>query len=137
MNQVKPILFAMISVNLMNGFGNWVLIFGKLGAPAMGAEGSGWSTRLSRVYMMAVLLVAIVWYERRERTGLWETPLKLELARIWRLLQLGSPAAMQITLEVGVFAAATALAGRLAPVALAAHQIAMQVASLTFMVPLG
>jgi len=50
---------------------------------------------------------------------------------------LGCPAAMQITLEVGVFAAATALAGRLTPVALAAHQIAMQVASLTFMVPLG
>ena len=43
MNQVKPILFAMISANLMNAFGNWVLIFGKLGAPVMGAEGAGWS----------------------------------------------------------------------------------------------
>ena len=137
MNQVKPILFAMISANLMNAFGNWVLIFGKLGAPAMGAEGAGWSTTLSRVYMMTVLLVAIVWHESRERTGLWQTPLKLEPARIGRLLRLGCPAAMQITLEVGVFAAATALAGRLTPVALAAHQIAMQVASLTFMVPLG
>jgi MATE family, multidrug efflux pump len=137
MNQVKPIMFAMISANLMNAFGNWVLIFGKLGAPAMGAEGAGWSTTLSRVYMMAVLLVAIVFHERRERTGLWRTPLKLEPARIGHLLQLGCPAAMQITLEVGVFAAATALAGRLTPVALAAHQIAMQVASLTFMVPLG
>jgi MATE family multidrug resistance protein len=136
-NQVKPILFAIISANLVNAFGNWILIFGKLGAPAMGAEGAGWSTTLSRVYMMAVLLVAILWHERRERTGLWQTPLKLEVARLWRLMRLGLPAAMQITLEVGVFAAATALAGRLAPVALAAHQIAMQVASLTFMVPLG
>lgn len=136
-NQVKPILFAMISANLVNAFGNWILIFGKLGAPAMGAEGAGWSTTLSRVYMMAVLLVAIIWHERRERLGLWQTPLKLEPTRIGRLLRLGFPAAMQITLEVGVFAAATALAGRLAPVALAAHQIAMQVASLTFMVPLG
>ena len=103
----------------------------------MGAEGAGWSTTLSRVYMMAVLLVAIIWHERRERVGLWQTPLKFESSRIGRLLRLGCPAAMQITLEVGVFAAATALAGRLAPVALAAHQIAMQVASLTFMVPLG
>jgi len=137
MNQVKPILFAMISANLMNAFGNWVLIFGKLGALAMGAEGAGWSTTLSRIYMMAVLLVAIVWHERSTRTGLWRTPLKLELVRIWRLLRLGCPAAIQITLEVGVFAAATALAGRLIPVALAAHQIAMQIASLTFMVPLG
>jgi MATE family multidrug resistance protein len=121
----------------MNGFGNWVLIFGKLGAPALGAEGAGWSTTLSRVYMMAVLGIAIVWHERRERIGLWETPLKLEPARIWRLLSLGCPAALQITLEVGVFAIATALVGRLTPVALAAHQIAMQVASLTFMVPYG
>lgn len=137
MNQVKPILFAMISANLVNAFGNWVLIFGKLGAPEMGAEGAGWSTTLSRVYMMAVLLAAIVWHERRERTGLWKTSLKFELARIRRLLSLGCPAAMQTVLEVGVFAAATALAGRLTPVALAAHQIAMQVASLTFMVPLG
>ena len=136
-NQVKPILFAMISANLVNAFGNWILIFGKLGAPAMGAEGAGWSTTLSRVYMMAVLLVAIIWHERRERMGLWQTRLKLEPARLGRLLRLGCPAAMQIVLEVGVFAAATALAGRLTPVALAAHQIAMQVASLTFMVPLG
>lgn len=136
-NQVKPILFAMISANVVNVFGNWILIFGKLGAPAMGAEGAGWSTTMSRVYMMAVLLVAIVWHERREQSGMWQTPLTLEIARIWRLLRLGCPAAIQITLEVGVFAAATTLAGRLTPVALAAHQIAMQVASLTFMVPLG
>ena len=54
-----------------------------------------------------------------------------------RLIDLGLPAATQITLEVGVFAAATALAGRLPPVALAAHQIAVNFAALTFMVPLG
>lgn len=54
-----------------------------------------------------------------------------------RLISLGFPAASQVTLEVGVFAAATALAGRLAPAALAAHQIAVNLASLTFMVPLG
>ena len=137
MNQVKPILFATISANLVNAFGNWVLIFGNLGAPALGAEGAGWSTTLARVYMMAVLLVAILWHESRKHTGLWQTPLRLELARIRRLVALGSPAAMQTMLEVGVFAIATALAGQLIPAALAAHQIAMQVASLTFMVPLG
>lgn len=54
-----------------------------------------------------------------------------------RLVSLGLPAASQVTLEVGVFAAATALAGRLAPAALAAHQIAISIASFTFMVPLG
>ena len=59
------------------------------------------------------------------------------MAPMRRLLTLGLPAASQVTLEVGVFAAATALAGRLAPAALAAHQIAVNLASLTFMVPLG
>ena len=54
-----------------------------------------------------------------------------------RLIGLGLPAASQITLEVGVFAAATALAGRLPPAALAAHQIAINIAAFTFMVPLG
>ncbi|MBM3803392.1 MAG: MATE family efflux transporter [Acidimicrobiia bacterium] len=103
----------------------------------MGTEGAGWATTVSRVYIMAVLLAAIVRHESRERSGLWQTPLKIEPARLWRLVALGFPAAMQTVLEVGVFAVATALAGRLAPVALAAHQIGLQVASLTFMVPLG
>lgn len=137
MNRVKPILFAMVSANVLNALVNWILIFGKLGVPAMGTEGAGWATTVSRVYIMAVLLAAIVRHESRERSGLWQTPLKIEPARLWRLVALGFPAAMQTVLEVGVFAVATALAGRLAPVALAAHQIGLQVASLTFMVPLG
>jgi MATE family multidrug resistance protein len=63
--------------------------------------------------------------------------LTLEMAWFRRLLGLGTPAATQLTLEVGAFAAATALAGRLAPVSLAAHQIAINYAALSFMVPLG
>jgi MATE family multidrug resistance protein len=137
MNQVKPILFAVASANVLNALVNWVLIFGKLGAPAMGTEGAGWATTLSRAYLMVVLFAVIARHENRERTGLWRTPLNLELARLRRLLALGLPAAMQPVLEVGVFAVATALAGRLAPVVLAAHQIGLQVASFTFMVPLG
>lgn len=137
MNQVKPILLAMISANLVNAFANWVLIFGHLGAPAMGAEGAGWATSISRLYMMAVLLVAMRVHDRCQPTGLRRSLWKPEFARLRRLVSLGLPAALQITLEVGVFAAATALAGKLAPIALAAHQIALNVASLTFMVPLG
>ena len=57
--------------------------------------------------------------------------------RLVRLVRLGLPAAVQVTLEMGVFAAASALAGRLDPVSLASHQIALNLASLTFMVPLG
>lgn len=137
MGLVKPVMFALITANLVNVIGNWILIFGHLGAQAMGAEGSGWSTCLARIYMASSLLLYILYHDRRHKTGLLRIPLKLSLEHLQRLLRLGFPAALQITLEVGVFAAATALVGRLNPASLAAHQIVLNVASLTFMVPLG
>jgi multidrug resistance protein, MATE family len=79
----------------------------------------------------------IAWRERGRRPGLFETSLSIEPDWMRRLIGLGFPAAGQVTLEVGVFAAATALAGRLTPIALASHQIALNIAACTFMVPLG
>ncbi len=137
MGVVRPVMIALVMANITNVIVNWVLIYGKLGAPAMGVRGSAWATVLSRVAMAVYLLVVIVQRERGRRPGLFETPLTIELAWMRRLLALGVPAASQITLEVGVFAAATALAGRLTPIALAAHQIAIHIAALSFMVPLG
>lgn len=137
MNIVKPIAFALISANLINAAGNWMLIYGKLGAPAMGAVGSGWSTAWSRIYLAAVLLGYLLWYDHKHRTRLLHTPIEPELRRIRRLLALGLPTAMQMTLEIGVFALVTALIGRLGAVALASHQLALNTVSLTYMVPLG
>ncbi|HMD40690.1 MAG TPA: MATE family efflux transporter [Candidatus Acidoferrum sp.] len=137
MNIVKPIAFALISANLINAAGNWILIYGKLGAPAMGAVGSGWSTAWSRIYLAAVLLGYLLWYDHKHRTRLLHTPIEPELRRIRRLLALGLPTAMQMTLEIGVFALVTALIGRLGAVALASHQLALNTVSLTYMVPLG
>src|SRR4029077_3004761 len=56
MNMVRPVAFALVSANLVNAFGNWILIYGKWGAPALGAVGSGWSTAIARTYMVAVLV---------------------------------------------------------------------------------
>ena len=137
MNIVKPIAFALISANLINAAGNWILIYGKLGAPAMGAVGSGWSTAWSRIYLAAVLLGYLFWYDHKHHTRLLHTPIEPELRRIRRLLALGLPTAMQMTLEIGVFALVTALIGRLGAVALASHQLALNTVSLTYMVPLG
>ena len=114
-----------------------ILIHGHFGAPAMGVRGSAWATVLARVMMAALLLGVIVVRERGRRPGLFETRLRLEAPAMRGLIALGLPAALQITLEVGVFASATALAGRLPAVALAAHQIAVNIAAFTFMVPLG
>jgi len=137
MNLVRPVAFALITANGVNLLGNWILIYGKWGAPAMGVTGSGWSTAIARVYMAAVLIVYLLWYDRKHRTELLKTPVDVDLPRIRRLLALGLPAAMQITVEIGVFALATMLIGRLGAVALASHQITLNTASLTYMVPLG
>jgi len=152
MGVVRPVMVALVLANVLNALVNWILIFGHFGAPAMGVRGSAWATVGARVVMAGVLLGVIVF---RERRLVRDAALKfrdrrdanvrdesahesrLDLAPMRRLLALGLPAASQVTLEVGVFAAATALAGRFAPSALAAHQIGINLISLTFMVPLG
>ena len=137
MNMVKPVAFALISANLINALGNWILIYGKWGVPAMGTVGSGWSTAIARAYMAAVLVGYLLWYDHRHRTDLLKTPVEVDLPRIRRLIMLGLPAAMQVTLESGVFALVTALIARLGAVPLASHQIALNTVAFTYMVPLG
>jgi MATE family multidrug resistance protein len=137
MDVVKPVMFVLISANVVNAVGDWVLIFGHLGAPAMGALGSAWSTTFSRVYMAAGLGISVWYYDRRHATSLFEVSLQPDWARIRRLFRLGLPAAMQILVEIGVFAVATAFIGKLSAIALAAHQIAMNTVTMTYMVPLG
>ena len=137
MSVVAPVMFALISANVINAVTNWILVFGNLGAPALGVEGAAWATCISRVFMVTVLAGAIVLHDRRVAGGLLTHAARIEAARMRRLLTLGWPAAVQTTLEFGVFAAVTALAGRLEPATLAAHQIVLNLAGLTFMVPLG
>lgn len=137
MHLVRPIMVALLSANIINAAANWVLIYGNLGMPALGVEGSAWATTAARIYMAAFLYFAIRIEHRRRGHRHPKVDLAIDPARIRRLVALGSPAASQVALEVGVFAVATALAGRLDPVASGAHQIALNIASLAFMVPLG
>ena len=133
----KPVMFSLVSANLVNVVGNWSLIYGHLGLPAMGTVGSGWSTFVSRIYMAAVLMIYCVFYEIRNKQGLFAASRIPHLPRVRQLLQLGFPAAMQIGFEVGVLAVATTLIGRLGPVPLASHQVALNTVSFSYMVPLG
>ena len=124
---------ALVSANAINAAANWVLIFGHLGAPPLGVDGAAWATVVSRVYLALFLVAAVRRHERRA-AGPWPRP---SPRRIRRLAALGLPAAGQVSLEFGVFAVVTALGGRLGAVTLAAHQIVLNVASVTFMVPQG
>lgn len=136
-NLVRPVMIALISANAVNVAANWALIFGHLGFPAMGATGAAWATVLSSLYMALFLMAAALLHDRHEGNRLGALVFRPSSALLARLLRLGLPAATQLLLEVGVFALVTTLAGRLAPAALAAHQIALNAASLTYMVPLG
>jgi multidrug resistance protein, MATE family len=131
-SRVGPVVFALVTANLVNGIGNWILIYGHLGTPALGTAGSAWSTVAARSYMAAILAGYVLFHDWP-----WQISLRPDFARIRQLLRLGLPAACQITIEVGVFATAGALIGKLGEVPLAAHQIAIQTVSATYMVPLG
>jgi multidrug resistance protein, MATE family len=135
--KVRPVTFALISANLVNWFGNWALIYGKLGLPAMGVRGSALSTVVARTYMAGVLVWWAWKHERDRGHPLFAHWPGLRPALFRRLLGLGWPAASQLVFEVGAFSAGTLLAGRLSPDVLAAHQIVLNSASLTYMVPLG
>ena len=137
MNSVRPTMVALIVANVINAAGNWVFIYGHLGMPALGVQGSAYATLLGRLFLAFALFIVIVSRERERPSGLHDVPFAIDRGRMWSLVRLGLPAAGQITLEVGVFAAVSALAARITPVALAANQIALNIAAFVFMVPFG
>jgi MATE family multidrug resistance protein len=135
--QVRVITLTYVGANLLNWGGNWALIYGHLGFPAMGVRGSALSTVAARI-LMAASMLGFAWrYERKRGHPLFQHWAGPQMTRIRQLIQLGLPAAAQITLEVGAWNVATLSAGFLNPIALATHQIAINYASVTYMVPLG
>ena len=135
--RVRPVTFALISANLVNWAGNWALIYGKLGLPAMGGRGSALSTCVARTYMAAVLIWQAWKYERERGHPLFARWQGVRVKALLQLVRLGLPSASQMVLEVGAFGTSTILAARLSPETLAAHQVVLSTASLTYMVPLG
>jgi multidrug resistance protein, MATE family len=133
----KPVMFSLISANIVNLVGNWVLIYGHWGFRAMGTTGSGWSTCVARGYMAGVLMAYALYYDIRYRIGLRKASRWPHLPSVWKLLNLGFPAASQLGVEIAVFAVAAVLIGKLGALALASHQIALNTVSFTYMVPLG
>lgn len=135
--RVWPAMLVVLLANLLNAFANWLLVFGHWGFPAMGATGSAWATTLSR-WAMLVALAAYVWWKRDLRVfGVvaGRGPVDTQLLR--QLVRLGGPVGLQLGMEVGLFASVSVMMGWLGSVALAAHQVALNLCSITFMVPLG
>ena len=131
---LAPILWTILIGNVLNLFLNWVLVFGNLGSPALGAVGSAWSSTIGR-FAQTALLVAFAWRALGPR--LHFTRESFETAPLARMIALGVPIGLHGLMEVGVFSLVGLLMGRLGTDALAGHQVAINLASLTFMVPLG
>jgi MATE family multidrug resistance protein len=137
MHIVRPVMYGLIVANLVNVAANWLLIYGRFGFPALGVVGAAYATVFSRL-ALALFLFGVIAYRERERpSGLHDVAFVWDADRVWRIVRLGLPAAGQNLLEVGIFAMASALAGRITPAAVAAHQIVLNIAGLVFMVPFG
>ena len=135
MSVVRATAVAIVAGNLTNVLGNWLLIFGHFGLPALGVAGSAYSTSISRWAMLAWLL----WAARDPIAVYWRgiTREALDLRGHVRLLRIGVPIGIHQSGEILFFVTLALLVGRMGVVALAGHQIAINLASLSFMVPLG
>ncbi len=135
MGHVAPVLWTVLAANLLNVALNWVFIYGNLGSPVLGVAGAAAATSISRWVMAVFLLLVsgrVLWRQLRP----WR-PESGAVQPLLRMARLGLPIGAQYLLEYGAFAAAALLMGLLGTTQMAAHQIAINLASFTFMVPLG
>lgn len=135
MSVVRPAAWAVVIGNILNALLDWVLIFGHLGFPALGVVGSAYATSTARWLMLAWFVFA----SRRQLAPYWRG-FNAEAARMasyLRLLRLGLPIGLHQSVEILLFATAGLMMGRMGVAQLAGHQITLNLASLSFMVPLG
>jgi multidrug resistance protein, MATE family len=137
LSQTKQAMYIIVFSNLFNIFLNWVMIYGNLGFPALGLNGAAWATLISRV-LMAFLMAYYVWNSKRYRAYKIKINLKgLSFPLISKMLNIGVPTGFQFIFEVGAFSTAAIMMGWIGVNALAAHQIAINLASISYMMASG
>ncbi len=134
---MKPAMVIAIVANIINAFANWVFIYGKLGMPALGLNGAGWATFSSRIFMALAIAVYVMKKESFKQYDVNFHFRNINLPAIKKIIQLGLPAGFQYFFEVGAFSFAVTMIGWLGTNQLAAHQIAINLASISFMAVLG
>lgn len=134
---LAPALWVMAFGNIFNAVANWALVFGHLGFEPMGLAGAATATAATRVVLFLVLLGWMAKFRLHE--GAWRpwSRASVDPRGLGQLLAVGIPIGLQYGLEVWAFQIATLLAGRLGEIPLAAHVVALNLASLSFMLPLG
>jgi len=133
----RPAMVIALAANLVNFFFNWILIYGNLGAPSLGLDGAGVATLLSRIFMFVSLAYFVHRSTKFSRFGLKILPYGGPDEHGREILRLGLPSGFQSFFEVGFFALSAFMVGWIGKNSLASHQIAMNVASTTYLVCLG
>lgn len=137
LSRPRPVLVIMAIAVATNAVANYVLMFGKWGLPALGVAGTGWASTLTYWVMAIALLSYILWHKDFRSYQIGRTLHRFRWRQFRALAALGIPMACSSLCESGLFCTASLLAGQLGVTVLAAHQITLQTAALTFMVPLG
>lgn len=144
-HQARPIAIALITANAVNIAIDWLLLYGHswqigthlLRIPSFGVVGSSWATSSARLYLVLFLAVALWRANRKHRYGLGEVSLQAEFDQLAQIFRMGVPIGAQIFVEIAIFALVTSLIASFGPLPLAGHEIALQCASTSFMVPLA
>ncbi|WP_300462988.1 MATE family efflux transporter [Desulfobacula sp.] len=137
LSYLKPAMIITLLANIVNILANWTFIYGHLGVPPLGLTGAGMATISSRTFMAIALMVVIRRSPQMRRFDPTLNYQKIDFPMIRRLLAIGIPAGCQYFFEVSAFAASSIMIGWMGTVALAAHQIALNLASISFMVAMG
>ncbi len=137
LSMTKAPMVVSVSMNVLNIILNYILIYGKFGAPAMGLVGAGIATLISRI-VMAIVMVIYVLSNKRFKPYLSGLGLQnLDFTLIKDLLRIGIPAGLQFVFEVGAFSMAALMMGWIGAPTQAAHQIAINMASISYMTVSG
>ena len=134
---VRPAMWVSFAACALNAGLNWLLIFGHWGLPRMGAVGAGIATAITEAMMLLGLLAAVRAFRLQRGSTTVLALARLRVKGLSEILRLGFPVAVMLALEYWAFAISSLWAGWLGPVDLAAHSIALNLASITYMVPLG
>ena len=136
-NRPNWALWVMLAGIPLNGLLNYALIFGELGAPRLELYGAGLASSIANAAMIAAMLAVVVWRRPFRKYNILGRFWRPDWTVFFRIFLLGLPIAVMYLMEFGVFAAAVMLMGQISETAVAAHQIALQIAAITFMVPFG
>lgn len=130
------LLIAALAIGF-NALAGWILIFGHFGFPAMGLHGAGIATTASSTMMFLGLAVVAMTHRKIRRYHLFGRFWRADWPRFFELWRIGIPMALTFVFETSIFYAAVVMMGHISPTAMAAHAVAIQIAALCFMVPLG